>query len=34
MSHIKKCRVCDSSDFTEIMDFGEQPWCNNFLKKK
>ena len=33
MSHIKKCRVCDSSDFTEIMDFGEQPWCNNFLKK-
>jgi SAM-dependent methyltransferase len=26
------CRVCDSSDLELVVDLGEQPWCNNFLK--
>jgi 2-polyprenyl-3-methyl-5-hydroxy-6-metoxy-1,4-benzoquinol methylase len=28
------CRVCDSSDLELVIDLGEQPWCNNFLKKE
>lgn len=28
-----KCRVCDSTDLEKVIDLGEQPWCNNFLKK-
>ena len=32
MAQLKNCRICDSSDLTEIMDFGNQPWCNDFLK--
>ncbi len=28
------CRVCDSTNLELVIDLGEQPWCNNFLKKK
>jgi SAM-dependent methyltransferase len=27
------CRVCDSNNLEPVIDLGEQPWCNNFLKK-
>src|SRR5262245_46848355 len=27
------CRVCDSNDLELVIDLGEQPWSNNFLKK-
>lgn len=27
------CRVCDSTGLEPVIDLGEQPWCNNFLKK-
>ncbi len=26
------CRVCDSSALELVLDLGEQPWCNHFLK--
>ncbi len=26
------CRVCDSTHLEPVIDLGEQPWCNNFLK--
>lgn len=26
------CRVCDSTRLEPVIDLGEQPWCNNFLK--
>lgn len=28
------CRVCDSNNLEPVIDLGEQPWCNNFLKKE
>ena len=28
------CRVCDSQNLELVIDLGEQPWCNNFLKKE
>jgi SAM-dependent methyltransferase len=28
------CRVCDSKNLEMVIDLGEQPWCNNFLKKE
>jgi SAM-dependent methyltransferase len=28
------CRVCDSSHLEMVIDLGEQPWCNHFLKKE
>jgi len=28
-----ECRVCDSTDLELVVDLGDQPWCNNFLKK-
>ena len=28
------CRVCDSSHLEPVVDLGQQPWCNNFLKKE
>ena len=34
MSILKNCRVCESSDLEEIIDFGKQPWCNDFLNKE
>ncbi len=34
MSILKNCRVCESPDLEEIIDFGKQPWCNDFLKKE
>jgi SAM-dependent methyltransferase len=27
------CRVCDSINLELVIDLGEQPWCNNFLKE-
>ena len=27
------CRVCDSTNLEPVIDLGDQPWCNNFLKK-
>lgn len=27
-----QCRICDSSRLELVIDFGEQPWCNHFLK--
>lgn len=29
-----KCRVCDSEHLELAVDLGNQPWCNNFLKKE
>jgi SAM-dependent methyltransferase len=26
------CRICDSPDLDPVIDLGDQPWCNNFLK--
>lgn len=28
------CRVCDSEDLDLVIDLGNQPWCNNFLKEE
>jgi SAM-dependent methyltransferase len=28
------CRVCDSNDLEPVLDLGEQPWCNHFLKRE
>ena len=28
------CRVCDSTTLDCVVDLGEQPWCNHFLKKE
>jgi len=28
------CRVCDSIKLDCVVDLGEQPWCNHFLKKE
>lgn len=33
MSILKNCRICESSDLDEVIDFGDQPWCNDFLSK-
>jgi SAM-dependent methyltransferase len=26
------CRVCDSTKLEKVLDLGNQPWCNHFLK--
>jgi len=31
---VTRCRVCDFSDLELVLDLGDQPWCNNFLKKE
>jgi len=28
------CRICDSTKLEPVVNLGEQPWCNNFLKKE
>lgn len=28
------CRVCDSRRLELVIDLGEQPWCNNFLRQE
>ena len=28
------CRVCDSNNLEVVINLGEQPWCNNFLKRE
>ena len=30
----KVCFLCNTKKLKKILDFGLQPWCNNFLKKK
>jgi SAM-dependent methyltransferase len=29
-----ECRICGKSEFELVIDFGDQPWCNDFLKKE
>jgi len=29
---MKGCRGCGASGFTEVLNLGNQPWCNDFLK--
>ena len=29
-----KCRVCDGEKLKQVIDLGNQPWCNHFLKKE
>ena len=29
---MKRCRGCGASEFTEVLNLGNQPWCNDFLK--
>lgn len=29
-----QCRVCDRENLELVIDLGEQPWCNHFLKKE
>ena len=31
---ISECRVCGSTNFELAIDFGVQPWCNNFLREE
>lgn len=26
------CRICDATDFSSVLDLGQQPWGNHFLK--
>ncbi len=33
MSLLKNCRICFEKKLIELIDLGNQPWCNNFLKK-
>ncbi len=28
-----KCRICNSTKLSEVLDLGLQPWCNNYLLK-
>ncbi|NCY22992.1 methyltransferase, partial [bacterium] len=28
------CRVCDSTRLDPVIDLGNQPWCNHFLRKE
>ena len=32
MSLLKNCRICFEQNLIELIDLGNQPWCNNFLK--
>jgi SAM-dependent methyltransferase len=27
-----QCRVCDATELVSVVDLGDQPWCNHFLK--
>ena len=27
-----KCRVCNNDDFLQILNLGNQPWCNDYIK--
>lgn len=33
-AQLRACRVCDSGDLVGVMDLGNQPWCNDFLRKE
>jgi len=30
---VNNCRGCNSENLVDIIDFGKQPWCNDFLTK-
>ena len=30
---INSCRSCGYKKFSQVLNLGKQPWCNNFLKK-
>lgn len=34
MSYLNNCRICNSRDIEPVIDLGNQPWANNFLKKE
>jgi SAM-dependent methyltransferase len=29
-----KCRVCSGENLDQVLNLGDQPWCNNFLTEK
>ena len=31
--HLTNCRSCSSSKFINVLNFGNQPWCGDFLTK-
>ena len=31
---IKNCRVCNSNALTDVIDLGNQPWCNDFVQEE
>lgn len=30
---LKNCRSCSATEFIDVLNFGNQPWCGDFLKK-
>lgn len=32
-SKLTRCRICDQNRLQQVIDLGQQPWCNHFLKK-
>ncbi len=34
MSELKNCRICSSADLEPVINLGNQPWCNDFLKEE
>ena len=34
MSLLKECRICSNINLSDLIDFGNQPWCNDFLTKE
>ena len=32
--NIKQCRVCNSKNLEDVIDLGDQPWCNDFVEKE
>lgn len=34
MSLLKECRICSNVNLSDLIDFGNQPWCNDFLTKE
>ncbi len=32
--NISECRVCSSKDLEDVIDLGDQPWCNDFISNE
>ena len=30
--NISNCRVCNSTNLEDVIDLGDQPWCNDFIE--